>query len=206
MKNNVPPLKNTFFYLLGFPGTGKLTIAKEILKQEQQAAIAQGEEPVIRLVDNHLINNPIFNIVKLDGSKLPEKVWENTGKIWDVVFETMTELSPADMSFIQTNALANEDPTDVRLFNKVAKVAAARKAHFVPVRLLCAQDELEKRITSPERKAKLKDTNPNTIKEQYNSFSVITPQGMDYLDLDVTSLSPQDSAQKIRAYAAQSIS
>jgi hypothetical protein len=167
----------------------------------QQAADDIGQEPIIRLVDNHLINNPVFNIVKLDGSKLPPQVWDNVGKIWDVVFDTMTDLSPDDMSFIQTNALSDQDESDRDLFNRVANVAKKRGANFVPVRLLCAQEELEKRIQSPERKANLKDTNPQNIRDTYNTHTVITPRDIPYLDLDVTHLSPAQSAQKIRQFA-----
>jgi shikimate kinase len=45
-------MRNTMIYLIGFAGAGKFTIAKEICKSAEA-----------RLVDNHLINNPIaFNI------------------------------------------------------------------------------------------------------------------------------------------------
>lgn len=51
-------MKNTIIYLLGFPGTGKYTIAKEICKQAD-----------FKLVDNHLINNPLFTLIENDDKR-----------------------------------------------------------------------------------------------------------------------------------------
>ena len=51
-------------YLIGFAGSGKYTVAKEIAKFEY------------RIVDNQLINNPIFSLLDLDGvAPIPEKAW-----------------------------------------------------------------------------------------------------------------------------------
>ncbi len=46
-------MKNTIMYLIGYGGTGKYTIAKEI------AALTGAV-----VVDNHLINNPVFSVVR----------------------------------------------------------------------------------------------------------------------------------------------
>lgn len=46
-------IENTFIYLMGFAGTGKLTIAKELQKIV----------PSI-LVDNHLILNVVFSLIE----------------------------------------------------------------------------------------------------------------------------------------------
>jgi adenylate kinase family enzyme len=44
-------------HLIGSPGVGKLTIARKIIRQR----------PDFVLADNHLINNPVFSVVKADG-------------------------------------------------------------------------------------------------------------------------------------------
>jgi len=46
-------------HLIGFPGVGKLTIAKEIVRQRSDFV----------LVDNHLINNPVFSVVNAGRSR-----------------------------------------------------------------------------------------------------------------------------------------
>jgi hypothetical protein len=65
-------MKNTIIYLIGFPGTGKYTIAREIAQQED-----------FRLVDNHLVNNPLFNLIHADGiTPLPRTYLEKRKTGW----------------------------------------------------------------------------------------------------------------------------
>lgn len=49
-------IENSIIYLIGFTGTGKLTIAKEIALKID-----------IRVVANHLINDPILSLIQADG-------------------------------------------------------------------------------------------------------------------------------------------
>ena len=67
-------MDNIFLYLLGFAGTGKLTIARAFAR-------SVGAE----VVDTHWINNPIFGRIDPDGvAPLPDAVWSQTasGKAW----------------------------------------------------------------------------------------------------------------------------
>ena len=67
---------NTCVLLLGFAGTGKLTIAQVLA-------------PIIgaRIVDNHWINNPIFGLVETDRqTPLPASIWDQTQKVREAVF------------------------------------------------------------------------------------------------------------------------
>src|SRR5580698_1059674 len=94
--------QNTFIYLIGFPGTGKYTIAQEIARKEN-----------FRLVDNHLINNPVFSLIPLDGqTKLPERIWDNTRKIWEAVSDTIIHISPREYNFVLTNSLIQANAAD----------------------------------------------------------------------------------------------
>lgn len=59
-------LPNTVIVLIGFAGTGKYTIGRELC-----------ELTGAKLIDNHLINNPIFKTVDADGIKpLPPGIWD----------------------------------------------------------------------------------------------------------------------------------
>src|SRR5579871_3953542 len=87
------PLKNLFIYLVGFGGTGKLTIARALA-------------PLIgaKVVDNHWINNPIFGLIDPDGvTPLPHGVWVQVGKVHDAVMETMATLAKPGTNFIFTH-------------------------------------------------------------------------------------------------------
>ena len=83
-------MTNAVFYLLGFPGVGKYTIAKEI------AALTGA-----KLVDNHYILNPIFGLIQQDGiTPLPPRVWDFAWQVHHAVYGTIRELSPKEWSFI----------------------------------------------------------------------------------------------------------
>jgi len=184
--------KNTLIHLLGFPGTGKYTIAKEMVQQAD-----------IRLVDNHLINNTIFTLIKTDGkTKLPERVWDNTIKIWEVVADTMVHISPPDFNFVLTNALVEGDALDIQHAKNMMAVAAARGGRYIPVRLVLSDlDEHVARITAADRKNRLKEINaeaPKRYLEKHKVLDVGHPLG---LTLDVTRLTAAEAAQKIIYHA-----
>jgi hypothetical protein len=59
-------LENTLFYLIGFAGVSKYTVAKAL------AALTGA-----RVVDNHTINNPIFGLIEQEGVKpLPPEIFD----------------------------------------------------------------------------------------------------------------------------------
>src|SRR5688572_2294545 len=137
-------LANSFIYLMGVAGAGKLTVAKAI-------AAKTGA----RLVDNHLINNPIFTVVRQDGvTPLPRAVWDRTFAIRTAVLETIASLSPPEWSFVFTHEAYGE-AYDIAVYQLTRKAAAVRKAKFLPVRLVCDPDE----IANPERRVLMKSAN-----------------------------------------------
>jgi DUF438 domain-containing protein len=180
-------MKNTIVYLIGYAGTGKYTIAREI------AVLTSAV-----IVDNHLINNPVFSVVGVDGIKpLPAGVWQKIGGIRRIVLETIAELAQPEASFILTNELYEGQSADRRLYEDIATLAAKREALFVPVILRCEAEELYRRVTSPERAIRFKLRNADWTRESiriHNLLHVDHPNG---LELDVTNLSPIEVAQKI---------
>lgn len=100
------------FLLIGFSGTGKLSVAKTL----RDRLVARGEQ--VRLVDNHYINNPIFQLIDVDGVRaLPSGTWDRVGEVRDVVVRTIETLSPKNWSFIftrQTLALPLDGSRAVR--------------------------------------------------------------------------------------------
>lgn len=139
-------MNNTIIYLIGLPGIGKFTIGKEISKRTGA-----------RLIDNQLINNPIFSVIAADGfSPLPEIIWDRIGAIRRIILDAIRNISPAHFSFIFTNVLFNDSTLDAKYFADIAELAQQRQAKFVPVRLICSEDELCRRVVSPDVLSALK--------------------------------------------------
>jgi predicted kinase len=184
------PLINLFVYLVGFGGTGKLTIARALA-------------PVIgaKVVDNHWINNPIFGLIDPDGvTPLPRAVWVQVGRVHDAVMETIATLAKPGANFVFTHEGVEGEASDHAKFRDIRSVATRRGARLVPVRLLCEEAELVRRIQSPERAAMHKGIDPAHAINLSRHHAVLDPKTPDTLTLDVTRLSPEASVQAIVAH------
>lgn len=182
-------MENTVIYLIGRAGTGKYTIAKEICT-----------EPGLRLVDNHLINNPVFSLIELDRT-LPERVWENIDMIWEAVIDTMLHISPASDSFVLTNVLYEGDENDIAWFERIHAFAAERNSCFIPVRLSISEEALLARCDTPERRARFKDTCLDRARRNLREKQLLKVDHDNVLNLDVSDLSPKEAAGLILTHA-----
>jgi hypothetical protein len=184
------------FLLIGFAGTGKLTVARALRDR------LAGEREQVRLVDNHYINNPIFRLIDADGEKpLPPSAWDRVGEVRDAVLRTIEELSPKSWSFIFTNDLIDR-PEERSYVHRLAQLADRRKSIFVPVRLLCEVEELCLRIVSPERKALMKSIDAKWVRRRVSTEEVLDPGLSNTITLDITSMQPEDTADRILAHVA----
>lgn len=188
-------MKNTIIYLIGFAGTGKYTIAKEIV------ALSGA-----RLVDNHLINNPVFSLIRLDGmTPLPDGVWEKTWAIRHIVLDVIKEMAPPDYSFIFTNELNEGVAEDAKLFAEVEELARIMKSVLIPVRLMCDENELCRRILSSDRADRLKTMNADHARRKHRSSHILNVLHPNLLNLDVTNLEPIQAAQAIIKHVGEEI-
>jgi hypothetical protein len=185
-------IENTIIHLLGAPGTGKYTIAREM------AQLAD-----LRLVDNHLINNPLFSIVRQDGkTKLPPRIWDNVAKIWEAVADTMVHISPPHFSFILTNALFDHDADDRKHMENMRRVATERKGMYVPIRLVITDvAEHVRRITAAGRNERMKETNAEAP-DRYAAREVLKTRYPEEFTLDVTRLEAAEAARRILDHVA----
>src|SRR5262245_14156257 len=88
-----PAMTNLFVYLVGFAGTGKLTIARAFARLVGA-----------KVVDNHWINNPIFGLIDSDGvTPLPDEVWAQIAKVREAVLETIATLAKPETNFVLTH-------------------------------------------------------------------------------------------------------
>ena len=180
---------NSIVLLLGFPGTGKLTIARALA-------------PLIgaKIVDNHWINNPIFGLIEPDGkTPLPETVWDRTNEVQHAVMETIATLAKPMANFIFTYYGVEDEPYDTKSYELMRDTAQRRGALFVPVRLLCSELEMRKRIISSERKENFKTINPDGV-GKYQRQTLLNPSHPNQLTLDVSALAPTESAAAIAAH------
>ncbi len=180
-------ISNVIIYLIGFAGTGKYTIAQEITKLSN-----------VKLVDNHLINNPVFSVIQKDNiSPIPRDVWDRVEAIRDVVISTISNISPSNFSFVFTNELLEGKAEDIKIYNKIENLAKKRKSKFLPIRLVCEEEELCKRVTSDDRKNRHKLIDAKTTRKKIINEKVLFPSHPNLLTVDVTNIPPSESARDI---------
>lgn len=172
--------RTTIIYLIGNPGTGKYTIAKEL------------EKAGYVVCDNQLINNPIFALLNYDGfSKIPEIGWDAISQIRSAILNFLS--LERKNSYVLTNCLY-ENEGDRQCYLQVESMALKRNSVFLPVKLIISEEENVKRITEPSRRERWKSIDPQdtSLKE-----SLIQIQHSHFLELDVTQLSPSEAAKTI---------
>lgn len=178
-------------YLFGPAGSGKYTIAKKIC----------GLCPSLKLIHNHHVNNVIFEIVNPDGkTRLPEYVWDNVALVRKAVLNTV-RATDRNEGYIFTSVLTENCASDMAVYEEIRALAKAKDLAFCPVRMSIALDELCRRIVNPERVAMLKDISTDNARHDYETQVVLRPND-DHLELDVTTLSQEESAGRILEWAS----
>ena len=169
-------------YLIGKPGTGKYTIAKEI------------EKSGYTICDNHLINNPIFSLLKLDGvSPIPQFAWDAIAQIREGIFDFLRHETLRN--YILTNVLYDID-CDRQIYKQVERMALERNSFFFPITLSISEAENIKRIQNHDRHSRYKSIN---IEDVYPEHPLLPISHPNLFDLDVTHLSAKEAATKILA-------
>lgn len=182
-------LENTIIYLIGIQAVGKSTIAKEI-----------GRLTGAKVVDNQLINTPIFTVVGYDGTDafpFPKEAAKHIEKIQRAVLAVIRDHCPVSASFVFTNVLDANEPGDLDWFRRVERVAKKRKAAFFPVWLTCDEAEIRRRKNTPDRKARLKDIDLTNISYWSNEFEVLKVPHPNAFEIDTTQLKPEQAARRI---------
>jgi deoxyadenosine/deoxycytidine kinase len=192
-------MQNTMIYLIGFAGVGKYTIAKAI------AEMMAGTLEVCKIVDNHYVLNPIFNLIAEDGvTPLSAQVWDAAMQVRLAVLATIEHVSPRDWNFVFTNELTEDsDGSNLMLYSQILRVAEARGARFVPVRLWCDLEEHLSRVVRPERRERMKDVDPNEARDKHANHKLFMPDHANTLTLNVTGLTPEIAARTILDHALE---
>ncbi len=186
-------LRDTIIYLIGVPAVGKYTTAK---------AIARLSGAIV--VDNQLINNPVFSVVGYDGTDavpLPARVWTHTDTIRGAVLAAIRECGPPGASYVLTNVL-EATPEDEALFRTIEDLAVARGATFVPVWLTCDAATIRLRKDAPDRRTRLKDVDLTTIDWWLHEFELLRVVHPNALELDTSTGTADATARRILTHVA----
>lgn len=185
-------LSPAIIHLIGYPATGKYTVAKAVVA----AARAAGARTLLQ--DNHASGNLILSVIDGDGTKvMPSVVWERVGELREIVYRTIEELSPPDRSFVFTNVLKAGDAGDEATLERVAAVAAARHSIFLPVHVTCERARLLERVPSPERHERHKWIDPEAVGHFIDSSDILDLSRHQPFDVDTTTTTPEESARRI---------
>lgn len=188
----MPPMPS-IVYLVGSPASGKRTVGQALSDLTGAA-----------LIDNHLINDPIFKAYGADGvTPLPKWVGDFVHQVRDATMATAARAVPT-LSHIFTNYLSG-DPAEGRYVTQMRELATRRGAQFVPVWLTCPEDELLRRVVLPNRAVRQKMQDPEGLKRLLHTDGVL-PAPSDALVLDTSTMEPDESAERIRDHAGMALS
>jgi predicted kinase len=182
-------LRNTIIYLIGIPAVGKYTVAREI-----------GRLTGARVVDNQLVNTPVFSVIGYDGTDafpFPRGAWAQIGKIHRAVLAVIRDYCPPEASFVFTNTLDAREPLDRVWFRRIERLARRRGAGFFPVWLTCEAEVIRRRKDTPDRRARLKDIDLTNIRRWSEEVEVLRVPHPNALTVDTSRRSPRQTARLI---------
>lgn len=187
------------FLLLGFPGTGKYTVAKAVVAELETRGVTT------RLIDSHYVNNPIFGLVHKDGSTpLDHRVWERIHEVREAVLQTIEELSPPDWTFVFTNFITQREVDEEAIpgayIQRLQDLATSGGGRFHLIRLTCEWEELATRVGRPDRRERMKMLDSARLRDMVDAEVIYDPGGA--LTLDVTNLQPGLAALRILEHIA----
>ena len=174
-------------HLNGWPGSGKLTVARELARKLEA-----------RLLDNHTLHDVPG---RLCDRGTPE-YWELYYQVRDVAYRRVLAL-PSHETVVMTNALTNESDREREAWSAVKELAVARAAPLMAITLDCSLDENVRRIASDGRRhRKLTDAVP--LIEWRSTLTLLTDDSARSITIDNTNLSPDQAADAILAFVRPS--
>ncbi|KAI8223927.1 hypothetical protein K4K54_005693 [Colletotrichum sp. SAR 10_86] len=172
-----------YIYINGYPGVGKLTIARELSK------LFPGSE----VWDNHRI----IDLVRIDRDH-PDYNLMRAFHRRNTLLAIATSDSHQNTTYIFTDARCSS-PFGSAAAQEYEDAARRRGLPFIPIALECQLEENIKRVTGSGRggAANGKLTDVNILKDIRQEEQMFRFGGDLELELDVTELTPEQAAYKI---------
>jgi hypothetical protein len=166
-------------FLHGFPGVGKLTVAREL-------ATLTG----FKLFHNHLtvdLVTSVFDFASEQFVELREKIW----------LEVFTEAAETDLTGL-IFTLAYDRTVSDSFIGKAQSIVESSGGTVLFVELTCSREELERRLTIPSRQEFGKLTSLELFRElgdagAFKDFGIPSHQFV----VDITALPPSEAAKLI---------
>lgn len=170
-------------HINGWPGTGKLTIARE-------AARKLGA----RMLDNHTLHDVAGRLC----DRGTPAYWDLYYKVREVAYAWIRTM-PADQVLVMTNALLIESEREREAWKAIKALAADRSDTLVAVTLECSLEENVRRIRSEERRFR-KMFDPAPLLEWRSKYKLLTDDAVPSLSIDNTGLTPEQVADEIAEF------
>ena len=184
---NQPHYENCIILLMGIAGTGKRTIGTALSKKSN-----------FKLALHDWWMEPILNLLCKDSMwELDENGWKKLNEARDVFFSTIADACPKADNFIITYEMLDKDPYHQTFYDKVLDIVNKREAHFLPVRLICSEEELTKRVQAEDRKQFFKTRDAVLVRDRVRNHEVFYTHHKNEITLDVTKISPGEAVNKI---------
>jgi hypothetical protein len=165
-------------HINGWPGTGKLSIARLL-----------GAQLSGRVIDNHSLLNPADCLYfRTDPNH------SQTRKIIRSLVIDLAARLPAQIPIVFTDAFSDSG-YEHELFEDYRGLAQRRGAHLIPVVLTCDQGENMRRLVSPGRSEQRKMIDPEQLAHARASYRLLYDDGS--VELDVSHLSAADAASTL---------
>lgn len=163
-------------HINGWPGVGKLTIAREL------AGLMRA-----RLFDNHTIINPAEALFER-SDPLNRSLRQ---ALRTTILAYAAQMKPGVL--ILTDAIS-DDAFDSAVFEDYRELAQRRGARLVAVVLDCAPEINAERLVAAGRAEQRKLTNPAVLASLRASHRLLRAQAVPLIELDVGTLSPGEAA------------
>ncbi len=169
-------------FLYGLPGSGKLTIAKELIKQI-------GDE--YKLFHNQMTVDLVSQFFPFATPK-----WSYlNGEYRRLMFEACAE---EGINLITTYVYARNYDGDDKYVKNLIQLVEKSNGEILFVHLNCDLNTIYQRIQNEDRKKHRKVSDPEKLRETMSKWDLLSP--IDYvnnLNIDTGVLHPQESAMKI---------
>ena len=173
---------NLIVHINGWPGCGKLTIARILAKNLAG-----------KLLDNHTLLNPAEALFDR-GNPLHGSL---RMAVRAATLDHAAQLREG-LALVLTDALS-DDPTDQAMFNDYRVLAARRQARLVSVVLECEHEENVRRLASAGRAELYKLTRPDFLAELRTKYRLLRPPGIECIEIDISRMSAAETAATIEA-------